>query len=141
MPWLRVIKGLKWRNLITHPTIMVRKDTLKGVGNYRSNFYLLEDWDLYVRLAINGARFFAIQEPLLKMRVPYAQRIRRSGFRLAYNQLMFKRFCYKSGFISAWEFFFGGLAYNVFTLLPPVAKSFLYRFVRSPYSVKRGKEL
>lgn len=136
-----IIKGLKLRNVVSHPTIMIRKNILKDVGGYRSNFGFLEDWDLYVRLAIKGARFFAIQEPLLKVRATYAQRVRRSGFHYVYKQFMFRWSCYSYGFVSVWELFYNGLAHSVFTLLPPVAKSFLYRFVRSPYSVKRGKEL
>lgn len=136
-----IINGLKWRNVVSHPTIMVRKDALKEIGGYRSDFRFLEDWDLYVRLALNGSRFFAIQEPLVKVRATYAQRVRRSGSRYAFKQLMFRWSCYRTGFISAWELFFNGLAYNVFTLLPPVAKSFLYRFVRSRYAITQGKEL
>ena len=135
-----IVKGLKWRNLLSHPTIVVRKELLREIGGYRSDFGLLEDWDLYVRLALNGARFFAVQEPLVKVRATHAQRVRRTGPRYAYNQLKFRWSCYERGFISGWELFFKGLSYSVFSLAPPIAKGFFYRFVRKSYSVKSGQD-
>ena len=129
-----IVEWLKWRNHISHPSVVIRRDALEAVGNYRSDFPLLEDWDLWVRLARSGACFFAIQEPLLKMRVKHSQRVRRGGFRLALTALKFKKFCYDCDFISTKEFLMGGLSYSIFTLLPARLKGFSYRLVRTPNS-------
>ena len=60
-----IVRALRWRNVIHHPTLLVRKKSLLAVSGYRSTFGFLEDYDLFVRLVLSGARFHAIPKVLV----------------------------------------------------------------------------
>ena len=49
-----------------HPTLVGRRATVLGVGGYRS--VLIEDWDLFMRLALDGARLARVATPTLLYR-------------------------------------------------------------------------
>ena len=52
-------------NVIHHPTVMMRSDIFDKVNGYR-NFPCSQDYDLWLRLAESGCRFYMIKEKLLK---------------------------------------------------------------------------
>ena len=54
-------------NSILHPSILVYKKIIRDAGWYVSP--TAEDHDLYLRLLLNGIKFYNIQEPLLKYRI------------------------------------------------------------------------
>lgn len=57
------------RNNILHPSVMLRMETLKEVGNYRELFNLgAEEYDLWFRLLKKG-KAYNLQEPLIKRRL------------------------------------------------------------------------
>lgn len=60
-----ICKLLNVINVIHHPTVMMRTDIFDKVGGYR-NFPCSQDYDLWLRLAENGCRFYMINEKLLK---------------------------------------------------------------------------
>jgi glycosyltransferase involved in cell wall biosynthesis len=53
---------------ISHPAVMIRAETLRALGGYRTEFSLTEDFDLWLRLAEVG-RLANFPEVLLKYRV------------------------------------------------------------------------
>lgn len=53
---------------IIHPTVMMRKSALEGVGGYRGEMELAEDYDLFMRLAETGS-VANLDEYLLKYRL------------------------------------------------------------------------
>lgn len=55
-------------DLIHHPTVMMRRGIFEKLGGYR-NFPCTQDVDLWMRMQEAGAKFFLINEPLLKYRV------------------------------------------------------------------------
>ncbi|HSV30121.1 MAG TPA: hypothetical protein VLL76_11200, partial [Candidatus Omnitrophota bacterium] len=126
-----IARMLKWRCGITHPSIILRKVMLERVGGYRDCFGDLADYDLYVRLLLAGARFAAVQEPLVLFRVSHEQRIRRGGWRYAWRELAFRRFCAQAGFLSPILFATTTPVTMGFRLAPPRLKKFLYGFVRT----------
>lgn len=54
-------------NCMAHPTMMIRRDAILGVGGYRSGFPLCEDYDLWLRLS-EISDLYNISEPLLAYR-------------------------------------------------------------------------
>jgi glycosyltransferase involved in cell wall biosynthesis len=54
--------------IMSHPAVMIRADPLRALGGYRTEFYLAEDFDLWLRLAEVG-RLANFPEVLLKYRV------------------------------------------------------------------------
>lgn len=57
----------KRRNPINHPVVMFRKSAVLAAGGYR-HFPLFEDYYLWIRMLMNGAKFYNIQESLLYFR-------------------------------------------------------------------------
>jgi glycosyltransferase involved in cell wall biosynthesis len=62
-----VMRTLPRRNVINHPTVMIRRDALEAIGGYCDRFDLCEDYDLWLRLLSVGD-ISNLPEPLLHYR-------------------------------------------------------------------------
>lgn len=93
----------KRRNPINHPVVMFRKSAVLAVGGYR-HFPLFEDYYLWIRMLMNGAKFYNIQESLLYFRFSQEMFKRRGGWRYAMEELRFQRMMKQIHFISCSEF-------------------------------------
>lgn len=56
------------RNPVNHPTVMFRRGLAVDVGGYADVPYL-EDYDLWARMLVHGARFVGVPDPLVRFRV------------------------------------------------------------------------
>jgi Glycosyl transferase family 2 len=92
-----VVQCLRWQNVLVYGSVIIRTETLRAVGGYRTKFERLEDWDLYVRIALAKVQFAVI--PKVLVRVARDQDNRR-GLRSLIVDMRFKKFCWISGFIS-----------------------------------------
>lgn len=71
----------KTRCPFNHPCIMYKKQAVAAAGGYLP--FVLEDYYLWVRMLLNGAKGYNIQEPLLWMRAGREMYKRRSGWKYA----------------------------------------------------------
>lgn len=126
-----VVRALRWRNVLVHPTVLVRATVLRRVGGYRSRFGRLEDYDLFVRLVQAGARFHVIPKVLVRVRSSLAQKQRRGGLGYCLGELQFRFECYRSGFIGLLNLLGVTTLYLAFRLLSGPAKRSLYRLARA----------
>ena len=62
-----ILRFAKGRCPVNHPVVMFRKSAVLKAGGYK-HFPLFEDYYLWVRMLMNGARFYNIQESLLFFR-------------------------------------------------------------------------
>jgi glycosyltransferase involved in cell wall biosynthesis len=62
-----MIRDLFIESPLPHPSVMMRKDTLYGVGGYREAGWP-EDYDLWMRMAHSGCRFAKLPDVLLEWR-------------------------------------------------------------------------
>ena len=62
-----IVEFAKKRNPFNHPCVMYKKSAVEAVGSYQ-DFYLLEDYYLWLRMLMAGYQGYNIQEPLLHMR-------------------------------------------------------------------------
>ena len=62
-----IVEFAKKRNPFNHPCVMYKKSAVEAVGSYQ-DFYLLEDYYLWLRMLMSGYQGYNIQEPLLHMR-------------------------------------------------------------------------
>ena len=69
----------KKRNPFNHPCVMYKKSAVEAVGSYQ-DFYLLEDYYLWLRMLMAGYQGYNLQEPLLHMRAGADMYLRRSGW-------------------------------------------------------------
>ena len=117
-------KALRFRNVISHPTVIMRRKTLIAVGAYRTDFGLLEDYDLFVRFVEAGAKLHVIPKVLLRARTSKAQRARRGGLEYLRGELAFRRSCFRRGFLTPREFVLTTALYSAFRLIGPLRRSF-----------------
>ena len=73
-------KFARRRNPFGHPSVMLRKSKTLEAGNYRS-YYLIEDYDMWIRMIEHEARCYNFQEILVFMRVSTDFYKRRGGLK------------------------------------------------------------
>lgn len=107
----------KKRCPINHPVVMFRRNVVLFAGNYRP-FPLFEDYYLWVRLLLNGAKFYNVQEVLLKFRTSPDMYKRRGGLKHALDEIRFqwqiKRLKY-----TTWKLFFTNVGIRFTTRVMP----------------------
>ena len=80
-----IVEFAKKRNSFNHPCVMYKKFAVEAVGSYQ-DFYLLEDYYLWLRMLMAGCQGYNIQEPLLHMRAGSDMYLRRAGWKYAKTQ-------------------------------------------------------
>ena len=98
-----ILKFAKKRNPFNHPCVMYRKSAVLAAGSYQ-DFYLLEDYYLWIRMLLNGSIGYNVQEPLLWMRAGSDMYKRRSGWRYARSQYKLFNYMKKKQMITLYEF-------------------------------------
>lgn len=98
-----IVKFAKKRCPINHPAVMYKKSAVEKAGSY-GKFRFAQDYHLWARMIVNGAKFYNIQEPLVNMRAGYGQLERRSGLAYAKNELNLLKEFRKIGFLNNYEF-------------------------------------
>ena len=93
-----IVKFAKKRNPFNHPCVMYKKSAVEAVGSYQ-DFYLLEDYYLWLRMLMAGYQGYNIQEPLLHMRAGSDMYKRRAGWKYAKTQVRLFKFMKNEGFI------------------------------------------
>ena len=126
-----VTAALRWRNVLVHPTILAKASALREVDGYRSKFGQLEDYDLFVRLALKVFRFHVIPKTLVRVRSSIEQRGRRGGWRYSLNEMAFRWECKRFGFLRLHQFVATTSLYLVFRLTSGPMRKRLYAMARS----------
>ena len=98
-----ILKFAKMRNPFNHPCVMYKRSAVMAVGSYQ-DFYLLEDYYLWVRLLIAGYQGYNIQSPILHMRAGDAMYKRRSGWKHAVSQVRLFAYMKENGFVTEKQF-------------------------------------
>lgn len=98
-----ILEFAKQRNPFNHPCVMYKKSAVEAVGSYQ-DFYLLEDYYLWLRLLMAGNHGYNIQDPLLHMRAGPDMYRRRAGWKYAKTQNKLFKFMKKQKFINNWEY-------------------------------------
>ncbi len=93
-----ILEFAKQRNPFNHPCVMYKKSAVEAVESYQ-DFYLLEDYYLWLRMLMAGYQGYNIQEPLLYMRAGSDMYLRRGGWKYAKTQAKFLKLMKQQGFI------------------------------------------
>ncbi len=94
-----IVEFAKKRNPFNHPCVMYKKSAVKSAGSYQ-DFYLLEDYYLWLRMIFNGCQGYNLQIPLLYMRAGVNMYKRRSGWKYVKTQVALFKFMRRAGFIN-----------------------------------------
>lgn len=121
-----IYKYSKSRCPFRQPTLLYKKSEILKAGNYRE-FYLFEDYDLYVRLLKNGCKCYNIQEPLVYVRVGKDFYKRRGGIKYVKTILKFKNEQLKSGYFSLVDYLKSTIPHVIVCLMPNSLREYVYK--------------
>lgn len=116
----------KTRCPVNHPAAMFRKEVVLFAGGYMP-FPLFEDYYLWIRMMLNGTRFYNIQESLLKFRTSKDMYKRRGGMKHALDEIRFQNLIRKMGFISVIRCLENILIRFTVRVIPNKIRSVVYR--------------
>jgi glycoside transferase family 2 len=126
---LDIYKFAKRRSPINHPVAMFKKSAVLAVGGYK-HFPLFEDYYLWVRMLMNNAIFYNIQESLLYFRYSSDVIKRRGGWNYAINEYKLQKEFRNIGFINNIEFIENILIRFIPRILPNTLRSIIYKIIR-----------
>lgn len=120
-----IIEFAKKRSPFNHPCAMYKKSAVESVGGYQ-DFYLLEDYYLWIRMLWGGCKGYNLQEPLLWMRAGNEMYKRRAGLSYAKSQRMLFGYMREKGFITWCQYAEACIVRSIFSLLPNWLRKWLF---------------
>lgn len=114
------------RSPVCHAAAFMRKSSVLAAGNYQHRQYY-EDYDLWVRMILNGAQFYNIQEVLYDVRTTDAQLSRRGGWSYLKRELQYLREFYDMGFYTWKDLFINSNIRIAARLMPQKMRSSLFK--------------
>lgn len=121
-----ILQFAKKRNPFNHPCIMYKKTAVQAVGSYQ-DFYLLEDYYLWIRMLQHGYLGYNIQEPLLWMRAGSAMYKRRGGWKYVESQRKLFEYMAKSRFISQTDYWIQSMVRLVEAAMPNKLRTLVFK--------------
>ena len=118
------------RNPINHPAVMYKKSIVEQAGGYKKMMWF-EDYYLWSRMILNGAKFYNIQEALVNMRAGYGQLERRGGLKYAIEEFKFLNRLKEIGFLSTSQFLKSITIRFIARILPKSLLKNIYKRIRS----------
>ena len=116
----------KKRNPFRHPSIIFKKSAVLAAGNYRE-YYLFEDYDMWVRMIRSGCKCYNIQEFLTYMRISDDFYKRRGGIKYLKSIYRFKKEQYAVGYVTYPEFLKSFVPHAIVCLMPNTVRDYIYR--------------
>ena len=127
-----ILQFAKKRNPFNHPCVMYKRSAVETAGGYL-DFYLLEDYYLWIRMLQNGAIGYNLQKPLLWMRAGSEMYKRRAGWKYAKSQESLFRYMLESGLIDVGQYYKSIVIRGVSALVPNRIRLQLFKvFLREP---------
>ena len=123
-----IVEFAKKRNPFNHPCVMYKKSAVEAVGSYQ-DFYLLEDYYLWLRILMAGYQGYNIQEPLLHMRAGSDMYKRRAGWKYAKTQAKLFKFMKQQGFIGNGQYIKSCVIRSGSALAPNWLRKFMFERV------------
>lgn len=121
-----IIKFGHGRCPLIQPTVIFKVDSVKKAGSYQES-KLTEDYDLYIRMIMNGCKFYTYQEILYYIRTSADFFKRRGGFKYLKPILGFKYKYYKKGFFSTWQFLKTSISSLIVAIMPNFIRTYIYK--------------
>lgn len=122
----QILAFAKKRSPFNHPCVMYRKSAVEVAGGYQ-DLFLFEDYFLWVRMLMTGARGFNIQEPILWMRAGNDLYKRRSGWNYARAQKQLFDYMRTHGLITFAEYCSSVTIRSLSALAPNCLRRFAFR--------------
>ncbi len=121
-----IYEKLKYICAFNHPTVMYKKTKIQVVGSYVQDF-ALEDYYLWIRLAMSGAKMYNVQKSLLYFRTTPDTAKRRGGLRLLKSDMRFQKMLYRIGYLNFSEFIRNSMMYGVYRIIPSQVRGYIQK--------------
>lgn len=118
----------KKRSPINHVSVMFRKTAVEKAGSYQ-HFYLFEDYYLWARMLMNGAKFYNLQESLLYVRTNEDMFKRRGGWKYAVSEVRLQNKFLQMGFISLPRYVSNVVIRFVMRVIPNKIREYIYIYI------------
>ena len=121
-----IVERLKSKSPFNHPTVMYKKSALEKAGSYEP-FYLFEDWYLWNKLYLSGARFANLDDVLLNFRTA-GMANRRGGMKYYKSCKRLLKFMKKNGVIGWFAYIkISAVRFCGYVLLPNKLRAWAYK--------------
>ena len=114
---------------LNHPSVAFRKSAVLEVGGYPEGIGRFEDYLLWERLILHGARLRNLDDPLVLYRVDAGSYQRRGGFDMWREEIRLQRRFHRDGFTTTEQFLRNVAIRSAYRLLPTGIRRFGYRLV------------
>ena len=121
-----IIKFSKSRNPFRHPSVMFKKSEVLKAGNYRE-YYLCEDYDMWLRMIRNGCKCYNIQDIYVYMRISDDFYKRRGGIKYLKSINKFKKEQVKVGYFTHFEYLKSIIPHSIVCLMPNFMRDLIYK--------------
>lgn len=121
-----IIKFSKKRNPFRHPSIMFKKSEVINAGNYRE-YYLCEDYDMWIRMIRNGCKCYNVQDIYVYMRIGDDFYKRRGGHRYFKSIKKFKKEQFENGYFTKSEYLKSLVPHAIVCYMPNFMRDFVYK--------------
>ena len=111
-----------------HPTVVFRRGLVRAVGGY-GDFALMEDYLLWARMIMAGARVANVAEPLVRYRIGAGAYARRGGLAQLRAELALQRRFRAMGFTTRAQFARNVAVRGGYRLVPEALRRLAYRRV------------
>jgi len=115
----------KTRCPVNHPTVVYRKKAVLEADSYLTK-YFPEDYFLWIRMLMNGCKFYNIQESLLFFRYSPETFKRRGGWKYAWDEVHVQTQIYKMGFINYTTYVHNVVIRFTTRILPNTLRGWIY---------------
>lgn len=131
-----IIKFSKKRNPFRHSSVTFKKSEILRSGNYRE-YYLCEDYDMWLRMIKSGCKCYNIQEILSFMRISEDFYKRRGGHKYFVSIRKLKREQFDNGFFSKTEYIKTIVPHAIVCYMPNKLREIFYKkFLRKNNNLK-----
>lgn len=121
-----IIKFSKSRNPFRHPSVMFKKSAVVNAGNYRE-YYLCEDYDMWLRMIRNGCKCYNIQDIYVYMRIGEDFYKRRGGHKYFKSIKKFKKEQLENGYFTKVEYLKSIIPHAIVCYMPNGLRDFIYK--------------
>lgn len=108
-----------------HPATMYRKQAVLDAGGYQTELFP-EDYFLWIKMLMNGVKFYCLQESLLFFRYSPETIAKRGGWKYAIDELKIQKNIYRTGYISFPRYLFNSVSKFTVRVLPLKLRTWVY---------------
>lgn len=132
---------MKKRCAFNHMSVMYKKTVVAKAGGYQDWFWN-EDYYLWIRMMLRGAKFANVQDNIVNVRVGDEMSSRRGGMRYFKSEAGLQKYMLDNQIITYGQYFYNNaIRFAGEVLAPNWLRAKLFRFTRKKVDISAGKQI